>query len=102
MYLVSYSSPSLTMTGGASPTANFERCATSWSTVRRTHGLHPFDRRRTVARRSERYGIRDEIVVYEVMCETVDRAWWSNYRATLERRFRQDELVIRVQQVERL
>ena len=45
---------------------------------------------------------RDEIVVYEVMCDTVDRAWWSNYRATLERRFRQDELVIRVQQVERL
>jgi|SRR3954467_3812389 hypothetical protein len=45
---------------------------------------------------------RDEIVVYEVMCDTIDRAWWSDYRATLERRFRQDELVIRVQQVERL
>jgi hypothetical protein len=45
---------------------------------------------------------RDEIVVYEVMCEHVDRAWWSTYRASLERRFRQDELVIRVQEVERL
>lgn len=45
---------------------------------------------------------RDEIVVYEVMCDDVDRAWWATYRATLERRFRQDELVIRVQHVERL
>ena len=45
---------------------------------------------------------RDQIVVYEVMCDELDRAWWTRYRAELERRFRQDEIVIRAQTVERL
>jgi hypothetical protein len=45
---------------------------------------------------------RDEIVVYEVMTESLDRDWWSRYRKTLERRFRQDDIVIRSQTVERL
>jgi len=45
---------------------------------------------------------RDDIVVYEVMTDTLDRAWWRDYRRTLERRFAQDELVIRSQTVERL
>lgn len=45
---------------------------------------------------------RDDIVVYEVMTDTLDRAWWRGYRRTLERRFAQDELVIRSQAVERL
>jgi len=45
---------------------------------------------------------RDDIVVYEVMTDTLDRDWWRAYRRTLERRFAQDELVIRSQEVERL
>ena len=45
---------------------------------------------------------RDEIVVLQVMAETLDRDWWRNYRETLERRFRQDEVVIRATEVERL
>lgn len=45
---------------------------------------------------------RDDIVVYEVMMDTLDRAWWRDYRRTLERRFAQDELIIRSQAVERL
>ena len=44
----------------------------------------------------------DEIVVCEVMVETVDRAWWSEYRKTLERRFGQRELIARVLSIERL
>lgn len=44
----------------------------------------------------------DDIVVYEVMVPEVDRAWWSQYRADLERRFDQDELVVRSQPIERL
>jgi hypothetical protein len=38
---------------------------------------------------------RDEIIVYEVMADTIDRAWWRQYRTTLERTFRQDEIVVR-------
>lgn len=45
---------------------------------------------------------RDDIVVYEVMTDTVDREWWAAFRRALERRFAQDELVIRSQQIERL
>ena len=45
---------------------------------------------------------RDEIVVLEVMAETLDREWWRDYRGELERRFRQDEVVIRASEVERL
>jgi hypothetical protein len=42
----------------------------------------------------------DEIVVYEVMVETIDRAWWKSYRAELERTFRQKELVVRAQVID--
>lgn len=45
---------------------------------------------------------RDDITVDEVMTETLDRAWWAECRARLERRFAQDELVVRAQQVERV
>lgn len=45
---------------------------------------------------------RDEIVVFEVMVEAVERAWWAEYRVALERRFRQREVVVRACAMERL
>ena len=45
---------------------------------------------------------RDDVVIFEVMAELLDRAWWTRYRKELERRFRQDEVVIRAIAVERL
>lgn len=44
----------------------------------------------------------DEIVVFEVMCRELDRAWWSQYRRELEQRFRQAEVLVRAMQAERL
>jgi hypothetical protein len=44
----------------------------------------------------------DDIVVYEVMVEELDRPWWASYRQELTRRFRQQELVVRSQPMERL
>jgi hypothetical protein len=44
----------------------------------------------------------DEIVVFEVMAEDLDRTWWANYRQELERRFRQELIVIRAQSIEQL
>ena len=41
----------------------------------------------------------DDIVVYEVMVETIDRVWWQQYREQLERAFRQRELVVRAQEI---
>ncbi|MFJ3366551.1 hypothetical protein [Pseudomonas sp. NPDC086251] len=42
----------------------------------------------------------DDIVVYEVMVAAVDRLWWQNYKRDLERRFQQEEILIRVCEVE--
>jgi hypothetical protein len=38
--------------------------------------------------------VHDEIVVFEVMTETLDVSWWGSYRLNLEREFRQDEIVV--------
>ena len=43
---------------------------------------------------------KDDIVVFEVMAEHLDRPWWNAYRQTLQARFRQDELLIRAQLIE--
>jgi hypothetical protein len=44
----------------------------------------------------------DDIVVYEVMVDDLDRAWWAAYRQELTTRMRQKELVVRAQPLELL
>ena len=39
---------------------------------------------------------RDEIVVFEVMTKRLERRWWRDYRRALEKRFEQEEIVVRV------
>lgn len=46
--------------------------------------------------------VRDTIVLFEVMTEALDREWWQEYRGDLERRFQQEEIVVRAQEIERL
>jgi hypothetical protein len=38
---------------------------------------------------------RDDIVIFEVMTDTLDREWWTAYRKHLETQFRQDTLIVR-------
>jgi len=45
---------------------------------------------------------RDDIVSLEIMTETLDRDWWRNYREQLDKRFRQQEIVMRASSFERL
>jgi hypothetical protein len=45
---------------------------------------------------------RDEIVIFEVMIRSVDRKWWTDYRNKLRKRFRQKEVLIRIQDVKLL
>ena len=45
---------------------------------------------------------RDDIVVVEVMVDSLDRTWWVAYRRDLERLFRQDRIVLRAQTYEPL
>lgn len=44
----------------------------------------------------------DDIVVFEVMAREIDEVWWEKYRAELERRFKQEAIVIRAIKVEML
>ena len=43
--------------------------------------------------------VDDEIVVFEVMTNTLDASWWGSYRLHLEREFRQDEIVVRASSI---
>ena len=45
---------------------------------------------------------RDEIVVVEVMTESLNRGWWQDLRKRLEGELGQDEIVIRAHSIERL
>ena len=48
---------------------------------------------------SENAVARDDIVIFEVMSEQLDQAWWHNYKLSLQKLFAQDEIVIRVQEI---
>lgn len=43
---------------------------------------------------------RDDLVLVEVMVDTLDHAWWRDYRKALERRFRQDAILVRALPIE--
>jgi hypothetical protein len=44
--------------------------------------------------------VKDEIIIYEVMAETLDRNWWGSYKKKLEEIFRQDEILIRAWEIQ--
>jgi hypothetical protein len=44
----------------------------------------------------------DQVVVAEVMAAHLEREWWKLYRTELERRFRQDRVLVRVMPCELL
>lgn len=45
---------------------------------------------------------RDDVIVVEVMAETLDRSWWQAFRERLETEMVQDEIVIRAHVIDRL
>ena len=42
---------------------------------------------------------KDLIVIFEVMCESVDEGWWKDRRQRLEAEFRQEVVVVRAQEM---
>jgi hypothetical protein len=46
--------------------------------------------------------VHDDIVIYEVMTEELDRVWWREYREMLTAHFRQALLIVRASAVELL
>lgn len=45
---------------------------------------------------------REDVLLYEVMVESLDSGWWAAYRRELEDKFQQQELVVRAHLIERL
>ena len=45
---------------------------------------------------------RDEVVMFEVLAETLDTEWWATYRRKLEDQFQQEEVLIWATRIERL
>ena len=43
--------------------------------------------------------VQDDIVIYEVMTDELDRKWWRGYREQLAVVFRQDLLIVRVSKI---
>lgn len=45
---------------------------------------------------------RDDVIIIEVMTETMEREWWSDYSHELAIRFDQEEVVVRAMQFDSL
>lgn len=43
--------------------------------------------------------VRDEIIVFEVLTETLEKAWWTSYRRRLETDFQQAKIIVRASAV---
>ena len=37
---------------------------------------------------------RDDLLMYEVLVQSLDHEWWRDYRKNLERRFRQESVLL--------
>ena len=45
---------------------------------------------------------RDEVVMFEILTDELDKNWWSTYREQLQKKFRQDEVLIWASDITRL
>jgi hypothetical protein len=101
MYLVQFLLPLKDNEGRAFGRADFERVRTELT--ERFGGVTAFLQAPALgAWKEEGETTRDEVVLYEVMVEELERAWWKDYRAQLERRFRQETILVRALGVETL
>ena len=46
--------------------------------------------------------VRDEIIIFEVMSNELDKQWWEGCRKRLEELFSQDEIIIRTWEIDLL
>jgi hypothetical protein len=98
VHLVQILLPLYDNAGAALPRALYERVREELAG--RFGGLTAFTRAPAEGHwRDEGETRRDDIVVFEVMTDALDAAWWGAYRRELEGRFRQEAIVIRAQDI---
>jgi len=45
---------------------------------------------------------RDDVVLFEVMVDAIDRDWWRAYRQRMENAFHQEAILLRITEIELL
>lgn len=94
MYLIQFLLPLRDNEGRPFHRADFERVRAEL--IERFGGVTAFlQSPASGAWKDEGETTHDEMVLLEVMSDTLDRGWWKGYRAELERRFRQEAIVVR-------
>ncbi|WP_207510498.1 hypothetical protein [Longitalea luteola] len=48
----------------------------------------------------EQHTVKDELIIYEVMADGIDPAFWKPFKQQLEQQFRQDSILIRSYAIE--
>ena len=46
--------------------------------------------------------VKDDIVIFEVMVDRIEREFWRLYRLELQEKFRQDVIVVRAHKIDKL
>lgn len=102
MHLVQFLLPLRDNDGRPFPRAEFDRV--NRELTDRFGGVTAYLRSpATGAWREEDGGVtHDDVSIIEVMDDDLDRAWWRSYRRELETRFRQEEIIVRATETERL
>lgn len=99
MHLIQILLPLYDNAGAGLPAGLFER--TRQELIDRFGGLTAYTRAPAKGLWQEEASttVRDDIVIYEIMADALDGAWWREYRGTLEHRFRQETIVVRAQAI---
>jgi len=101
MHLVQILLPLFDNEGGKIPREHYETVAAEITA--RFGGLTAYTRSPAQGRwKREEATNYDDVIVLEVMVRNLDRRWWGDLRKRLEDDFRQQEIVIRAQPIERL
>ena len=102
MHLVQLFLPQADDTGSPLPATLFSRVRTDL--VERFGGLTTYSRApaKGIWLDSDDEALQDDVVVYEVVVGTLDRAWWSKYVVDLETAFAQQRLHVRALPMELL
>jgi hypothetical protein len=100
MYLIQILLPLQDNSGHPFPALDFQRVRDELS--ERFGGITAYVRSPAVGlwRETPETTVHDEIIIYEIMTEDLDRTWWKEYRQGLAERYRQQVLVVRMSEVE--
>lgn len=98
MYLIEIFLPLADNDGTPSAPARFDEVRHTLTA--RFGGLTAFTRAPAEGIEKQDRGERaDDLIVFEVMADDIDEAWWNMYRKTLETDFEQDRILIRASSI---